>query len=216
MSFLKPASASAPAHATLTPLQEHITVAGANRAAPEPDRLVSRMAYTPSTVRAHLAAAPLNHVISYTEIVPVPVGLTGAITREQVEASAELAEYAADLCAPITCDQTNSGTFESTTAFRGDTTIETLSQNLREFNLCMKTTISSDSPHFTPSVFRIDADDLDALCGNQAGVEHDGTLSKFIKAGTDSVPHNILFHAIKTPTGEHSFYGISYVEKTTF
>ena len=216
MSFLKPASAPVTAHATLTPSHEHITVAGVNRVVPEPKRLVSRMAYTPSTVRAHLAAAPLTHVISYTEIVPLPVGLSAVVTQEQREAAVELAEYAADLCAPITCDHTTNGTFESSTAFKGETTIETLSQNLREFNLCMKTTVSSDSPHFTPSVFRIDADDLDALCGNQAGVEHDGTLSKFIKAGTDSVPHNILFHAIKTPTGEHSFYGISYVEKTVF
>ena len=216
MSFLKPASAPVTAHATLTPSHEHITVAGVNRVVPKPERFVSRMAYTPSTVRAHLAAAPLNHVVSYTEIVPLPVGLSGAVTREQREAAAELTEYAADLCAPITCDHANNGTFESSTAFKGDTTIETLSQNLREFNLCMKTTISSDSPHFTPSVFRIDADDLDALCSNQTGVEHDGTLSKFIKAGTDSVPHSILFHAIQTDAGEHTFYGISYVEKTAF
>ena len=216
MSFLKPASAPVIAHATLTPLQEHITVAGANRAAPKPERLVSRMAYTPSTVRAHLAAAPLTRVVSYTQIVPTPVGLSGMVTQEQREAAVELAEYASDLCAPITCDQTNNGTFESSTSFKGDTTIETLSQNLREFNLCMKTTVSSDSPHFTPSVFRIDADDLDALCGNQSGVEHNGTVSKFIKAGTDSVPHNILFHAIQTASGDHAFYGISYVEKTAF
>ena len=215
MSFLRPARNVTHELTTLTPSAAHITVAGTNGPKAAATRMASKVTYAPSSVRAHLAAQELKEVVSYTEIVPLPTGLTGHVTTEQMEAAQELAQYASDLCAPILCAHTGDHTFESTTAFRGDTSIETLAQNLREFNLCMKTTVSSDNPHFTPSVFRIDADDLDHLCKNQVGLEHEGSVSKFIQSVTDGVPHHILFHAIQNG-GKHAFYGISYVEKAAF
>ena len=214
MSFLKPARA---AEVTLIqPTEEHITVAGSNAPTRVVKPLLPKMNYTPSVIRAHLASEPLTKVVSYTEIVPIPVGLTGQVRTDQIEAARELADYASDLCAPIECLRTADGKYESNTAFRGDTSIETLAQNLKDYNLCLKTTVSSDSPHFTPSSFRIDADDLNHLCANASGLEHDGSVSKFIKATTEGNPHNILFHALKSDDGTHAFYGISYVEKTSF
>ena len=198
----------------ITPSTEHITIAGANAVSTS----APIVALTPNvTIRAHLRAGELKSVTCFTEIVPVPVAasLMTSVSRERVEAMEELTHYASDLCAPIDCAHNGGGSYESTMAFRGDVSLETISQNLREYNLCLKTTVSSANPHFSPSVFRISADDLDHACGNTLGLQHGGVESKFIKAMSGSVPHNILFHVIKSGT-THTFYGVSYIEKATF
>lgn len=200
----------------IQPSSEHITIAGANT--PTQSAMAPSLSISPGvTIRAHLRADPITKVTCFTEVVPVPVAasLRQSLTQDRVEAISELSHYASDLCAPIDCAHNGGGSYESTMAFRGDVSLETLSRNLRQYNLCLKTTVSSANPHFAPSVFRISADDLDHACANSAGLQHGGFESKFIKASSSSVPHNILFHVIKNGTS-HTFYGVSYIEKATF
>ena len=201
----------------IQPSDQHITIAGANARTPL-EQVAAPIGISPGmTIRAHLRSEPIEKVTCFTEIVPVPVAasMRETLTQDRTEAITELSHYASDLCAPIDCAHNGGGSFESTMAFRGDVSLETLSRNLRDYNLCLKTTVSSESPHFAPSVFRVSADDLDHVCANASGLQHGGFESKFIKASGASVPHNILFHVIKNGTS-HTFYGLSYIEKVTF
>ena len=87
---------------------------------------------------------------------------------------------------------------------------------MKRYNLCLKTTISSESPHFTPSAYRIDADDLQQLTTRE-GIAEGGLISKFVQAKCDSVPHHILMHFTQDNTlGPHRFYGVAFVQKDAF
>jgi len=171
---------------------------------------------TTSSVRAHLLPGTVNTVHAFTEIVPKPLPLGEKHSIAQIEAARELSDYASDLCAPIECSLTDNDTYESDTSFSRNISVETLVQNMRQYDLCLKTTISSESPHFTPSVYRIDAQDLQRLNARE-GIEEGGMLSKFIHAKCESVPHHILFHITQDDiTSPHRFYGIAYVQKDSF
>ena len=221
MSVFAPPSVTAPATVqavtTITPSKHHIILAGAE---------VENMKHgkkghtgvqpTVSAVRAHLAPGEIDRVHSFTEIVPKPLALGERPTTEQLEAAQELSDYARDLCTPIECARTSNGSYESETTFSNAISVETMEQNMRKYNLCLKTTISSESPHFTPSVYRIDADDLQKLSANE-GIAEGGVISKFIQAKCDSVPHHILMHFTQDNTqSAHRFYGIAFVQKDRF
>ena len=198
---------------TITPSREHIILAGAEVGNMKKKQMVQP---TVSAVRAHLAPGEITSVHSFTEVVPKPLALGERPTTEQLEAAQELSDYARDLCTPIECVRTSNGSFESDTTFSNAISVETMEQNMRKYNLCLKTTISSESPHFTPSVYRIDADDLQKLSAN-SGIVEGGLISKFIQAKCDSVPHHILMPFTQDNTqSAHRFYGIAFVQKDRF
>ena len=219
MSVIAPPVTSTPATiqavTTITPSREHIILAG------EVDyghgkKHCEYVQPTVSAVRAHLAPGEITSVHSFTEIVPKPLALGEQPTVEQLEAAEELSDYARDLCTPIECVRTANGSFESDTTFSNAISVETIEENMRKYNLCLKTTISSESPHFTPSVYRMDADDLQKLSTSN-GIVEGGLISKFIQAKCDSVPHHILMHFTQDNTqSAHRFYGIAFVQKDQF
>ena len=200
---------------TITPSREHIILAGEVDPVSTP-HMDGHVQPTVSAVRAHLAPGEITSVHSFTEVVPTPQALGERPTTEQLEAAQELSHYARDLCTPIECVRTSNGSFESDTTFSNAISVETMEQNMRKYNLCLKTTISSESPHFTPSVYRVDADDLQKLSTSN-GIVEGGLISKFIQAKCDSVPHHILMHFTQDNTqSAHRFYGIAFVQKDRF
>ena len=217
MSFLasqQPAAVT-PVIYSVAPTSSSVVVAGAQSARAQP---LPRVTQSLSSVRAHLSTQSVDSVHAFTEIVPTPTHVLAPArpSVEQVEAAAELSHFAADLCTPIKCEAAQPGTYESTTAFSDAITVEEMIDNMREYNLSMKVTISSVSPHFTPSVYHIGASDLVRLKGAEP-VQQGGLLSKFVFAKCESNPHHILLHITQMDTqAPHRFYGIAYVEKTSY
>jgi hypothetical protein len=197
---------------TVAPTASNIIFAGTTQEAAPTVASPSRL----SSVRAHLASNAIASVHAFTQVVPTPMALGLKPSTVQLEAAQELSHFAADLCAPIECARGGNGTFESSTAFSDTISVEQMVQNMREYSLCLKTTISSVNPHFTPSVYMIDANDLSRLSACE-GIQQGGMLSKFIHAECDSVPHHILLHITQKNVGApHRFYGIAYVESDSF